>query len=89
MRDRFRFYFFYLERVGTNTNVPPPYPLALGSYPRHSCMVSDGFSPFELCIYAAVVGACVSLLIGCFIEIHRFINEVVSTRKEKDERVRN
>ena len=51
--------------------------------------LSENYTFFELCIYATVVGACVSLLIGCFIEIHKFINEVVSARDEKDERVRN
>lgn len=45
--------------------------------------LSENYTLFELCIYAAVVGACISLLVGCFIEIHRFINEITSTREEE------
>ena len=45
--------------------------------------LSENYTLFELCIYAAIVGACISLLVGCFIEIHRFINDIVSTREEK------
>ena len=45
--------------------------------------LSENYTLFELCIYAAIVGACISLLVGCFIEIHRFINEIASTREEE------